>query len=194
MTSTDSFELGRIISGNATTGGPWGLLVAFVVRCDQPAKNVLDRAQAIMSLLLENSRGDWPLNQAWRRVLPSEFMSWFESELSGEEREKHRQYVMSLPYEERMKLAGQWRLSSWLFCMQPSEREWRWSTARCVDDQTMVFVAEFTDWPAGWGQLSALFLACGAETVVEGDVSDRVVSTMIKELSNAFANARKQTL
>jgi hypothetical protein len=167
VTGGEDFELERLRSGDPTIGGHRGFLVAFVVHCDQPARVILDRVIAIMCLLLEKSQDDWPINQAWRRILPSEFMSWFEPELSGEEREKERQRILSLSYDERRRLADRWRLSGWLYSMQPSEREWRWSIARCTDDNTIVCVCEFPDWPAGWGQLSALYLACGASTVDE---------------------------
>jgi hypothetical protein len=183
VTSTEDFEIERIRSGNATIGGHWGFLVAFVVRCTEPSQVVLDKVLAVMSSLLENSRGDWPVNQAWRKLLPSECMSWFEPELSGEEREKHRQYFQSLSHDERMKIADRWQLSDWLYCMQPSEREWRWSIARCIDDNTIVCVCEFANWPAGWGQLAALFLACGAKSVGEGVEYNSDIFTLIGELS-----------
>jgi hypothetical protein len=138
-----------------------------------------------MCLLLEKSQDDWPVNQAWRQMLPSDFMSWFKPELSGDEREQHRQFVEGLSYDERRKLADQWRLSAWLFCMKPEEREWRWAIARCTDDNMIVCVCEFADWPAGWAQLSALFLACGASSVDGGVECKPDLLTSLRAFSDA---------
>jgi len=83
--------------------------------------------------------------------------------MSSEEAE--RRITLPDDEQERLEAIEGWSLSSWLYWLQPAERQWRWWDALIKDDDTVIVAVEVDGWPFPWGALAWLFKGCGADSV-----------------------------
>jgi hypothetical protein len=122
-------ERRRLQSGPSEADRQLGLVrEEYIVACSGNATDVLQRARSVMETVINVSlSGTWPTDDEWPRRLPA----WFVDACKREDAEEKNQVDpdwYDIPQEERRAraLAEKWKLASWTYWMEPSERKWMW--------------------------------------------------------------------
>ena len=160
-------ERSRLEDGAGKANTEFGT-VRFVVRANGSSiSTVLMRAQRILLIINDASRGAWPEEQDWKRLLPEWFVVACAREPTAEEAQAWLARWQSLPWEEqqREERAREWTLAAWLHWMQPDQRAWLWWDAVALDENRATVAIEVEEWPFPWGALAWLFRASGAASV-----------------------------
>jgi hypothetical protein len=131
---------------------------------------VIERAANVLARVLERV-DTWPAEETWQELLPR----WFLDRCAPERADDpafdtsawmERWRAMS-PEEKAAESQEPWRLSSWLYCFDPTEdgggddRSWWWWDAGINELGTEWIEVETTGWPFGTGSLYWLIEASG---------------------------------
>ena len=164
-------EARRIADLGGDTDKPVGLYTEdFDILCPGTAKDVLQRARAVMGIVNEiGMSGPWPTDAEWSCLLPSWFVEACEPEDTEDRGEDMLRHEM--PAEERRALycALKWKLTEWTSWMEPCERVWMWWRADLRDAKNIRVVVDRLgdptpgDPPGLWW----LFSAAGATEIDE---------------------------
>ena len=162
-------ELQRLQSGPRLGEKPSGVgTVRFVARCPLGSTDVLARATSLLKTIDKIALTDWPADEQWASKLPEWFTSACASPITQEQAERWLAWWKGLRANEqaRAEIEKDWSLESWLYWMQPGNRQWFWWDAKALDDCDHILVAvEVEAWPFPWGSLRWLFKAAGASAL-----------------------------
>ena len=144
----------------------------IVARCPGTAETVLKNCREVLLAVLSQDPARWPTDDLWPSLLPDWFIEASAPEESPEDAERYIQWLLALPYEERVRHASEearrfgWSISSFLYWFGPKgERVWRWWDARVEDPEILRVTVEIDGWPWGGGDaLLWLLRASGAST------------------------------
>ncbi len=140
----------------------------FRVRCPFEAQQVLLKAQSVLITIGQYSFPVWPEEEMWRKLLPSWFIAACSSSPTQAEAEKWLEWWQHLSPSEQIQseLTKNWSLDSWLYWMEPENRQWVWGEAKFLSDcDDFLVVIEVESWPFSWGAFRWLLRAAGASTV-----------------------------
>ncbi len=158
----------RLEGGGADTS-PRGVGKArFVVRTSTPsAVATLEKVRESLRIVNAESRGDWPTEEHWRRVLPKWFLDQCAKERTKAEADAWlaRWKKLSMREKEEEERDKKWSLRNWLYWMNPDQRAWYWWDAVVVTDSKLLVAIEVEGWPFPWGAFTWLFRAAGAAEV-----------------------------
>ena len=162
-------ELRRLENAPRPTEKPGGVgTVRFVARCPLGASSVLAKVISVLKSVDEIARNDWPTEERWLAILPEWFTSACASPMTPEQAEQWLVWWKGLPPNEqaRAEIEKDWSLDSWLYWMEPNNRQWFWWDAKALDDCDCILLAvEVEGWPFPWGSLRWLFKAAGASAL-----------------------------
>jgi hypothetical protein len=142
--------------------------VRFIAKCSGNSSDVLSKAKELMTIVNHNSVPRWPSEAEWRHLLPKWFVKQCSPEKSQQEAEEWLARWKSLSPEEQKKVeaTNAWSLLNWLYWLEPENRQWYWWDAIVLDRNTLVIAVGTDSWPFGWGDLSWLLRAAGANQVI----------------------------
>lgn len=162
-------EIERLKQPPSSNETPEGIgIVRFIVRCPLGADVVLANAKSVLGLVASKTFGPWPEESEWQRLLPEWFVAACAPPPSQEEAERWLKWWQRLspPEQAETEINKDWSLDSWLYWMEPENRQWTWWDARVVPDCDHILLAvEVDSWPFPWGALRWLFKASGASVV-----------------------------
>jgi hypothetical protein len=143
-------------------------LVEVTASAKGDAYKVLDRARAVLSLVLIHGDGRRPELSEWMEILPRWFVDACAPEQSLEDEEQWITWWRNLPHEEQRNASREkrWTLSGWLLWFEPSERPWYWWDGIAEDSNRLRVFVEIIDWPGVFGALEWLLRASGAINIV----------------------------
>jgi len=121
-----------------------------------------------MVVIDKSSLSSWPTESEWRQLLPIWFTESCQPSQTQAEAERWLKWWQRLSPQEQAEaeLNKDWSLDSWLYWMEPENRQWTWWDAKAVNDCDHLLVAVEVDcWPFPWGALRWLFRAAGASAV-----------------------------
>jgi hypothetical protein len=162
-------EIARLKQPSSSHETPEGVgTVRFIIRCPLGADLVLENAKCVLELVASNSFGSWPDEAEWRQILPDWFVAACAPSPSQEESDRWLKWWQGLSPQEQSEaeINKDWSLDSWLYWMEPENRQWTWWDGQVVPGCDHVLVAvEVDSWPFPWGALRWLFKASGASAV-----------------------------
>lgn len=151
-----------------------GMGANFIIKCLGNSNDVLEMAHEVLLIINQHYDNDeWPSLDSWRNILPRDFIDKFDLELTEEEVRSYNKWWFNLPFSKKLKEAKKsrkWRLSNWLAWFEPNDRIWFWWGAVIIDKNHFVVSVKVLDDPFLSGALKWLFLASGAQNVIEEDV------------------------
>jgi hypothetical protein len=161
-------ERRRLLDGPSRDEEPDGSLVAVDVVCDD-TDQLLARCREVLTVVLDNSDGEWPSDERWLDLLPVWFVAVSAPELTPTEVEEYRTRWEAMSPEERRAEAAvekPWAVSDWIFWFDPDDRHWYWWEAEVTGTTGLRIWIEVDTWPAPVGSLEWLLRAAGAREVV----------------------------
>jgi hypothetical protein len=168
-TSRLEAELRRLGDAPHQNEKPIGVgTIRFVARCPLGAGDVLERVISVLRTIDEVALEGWPTDEQWATKLPEWFTSACASSMTPDEAERWLAWWRGLPpdEQERSEREKDWSLDSWLYWMEPCNRQWYWWDAEVLDDCDHILVAvEVEAWPFPWGALRWLFKTAGASAL-----------------------------
>jgi len=150
--------------------------VSFVARCPLGGKDVWARVISVLKIVDETALTGWPTDEQWAVKLPEWFTSSCAAPMTQEQAERWHAWWKGLSAVEQAKAESEkrWSLDSWLYWLQPENRQWFWWDATELGDSDHIIVAvEVEAWPFPWGSLRWLFKAAGASNL-EPDPADEI--------------------
>jgi hypothetical protein len=135
-----------------------------------PAEQIIQRATEVLRVVDEHT-ASWPDLDGWRSLLPSWFVAAAAPERTAEEEAAEQERIRRLPPAELADAAAsrQWPLSSWLYWLEPAQRQWYWWSATAPAADTALVTIWIAGWPAPLGALDWLLRAAGATSVDHDD-------------------------
>jgi hypothetical protein len=161
-------ERRRLLNGPSPDEEPDGSLVPVDVVCDD-ADQLLARCREVLTVVLDNSDGEWPSDERWLDLLPAWFVTASAPEQTPAEVEEFRARWEAMSPEERRAEAARekpWAVSDWIFWFHPEDRHWYWWEAEVTSTAGLRIWIEVDAWPAPVGSLEWLLRAAGAREVV----------------------------
>ncbi len=172
MDSADSrieTEMLHLRNGPASDERPGGMgTVRFVAPCPMDPDLVLERVKSVLLALDEVASMEWLTDEEWKRELPEWFVSRCAKPLTLKQADERLRLRKKLPLEEELRVIDEydWSLPEWLYCVNPTNRQWYWWDAKAIPEEGMIRVAvEVLDWPFPWSDLRWLFRVAGASTL-----------------------------
>ncbi|MDS0526550.1 hypothetical protein NNC19_12735 [Clostridium sp. SHJSY1] len=140
-------------------------LTRFEVQCNGNSKGVLNRVKDVLEIVLQQDVKRWLTVEEWKCTLPKWFIESCADEITQEEAEQR----LTLSLEERIKISKNegWALSSWIYWLNPNEKQWYWWESNIIDENILIVTVQSEDYPFAWGALEWLLLASGAIKVEE---------------------------
>lgn len=160
-----SREAERLQNAPGLDERPAGLgTVQFIASCAGDAEASLKRAKEIMAIVSGATFATWPPIDIWSDLLPDWFVSACARARTEAESADFMKWWRTLPPDEQaaVERTERWSLESWLYWMEPDNREWTWWDGCAVNPDTILIAVEARDWPFAWGALRWLFRAAGA--------------------------------
>jgi hypothetical protein len=162
-------ELRRLKNAPRPDEKPGGAgTVRFVAQCPHGASDILAKVTSLLKTIDEVALNGWPTDEQWAVKLPEWFTSACAPPMTQEKAERWLAWWKGLPPDEqaRAEIEKDWSLDSWLYWMEPNNRQWFWWDAKALDDCDHILVAiEVEAWPFPWGSLRWMFKAAGASAL-----------------------------
>jgi hypothetical protein len=161
-------ELRRLQNGRSADDKPSGTRIArLCVTCSTDPLEAVLGAKEVLKALDRAALAGWPQAQ----ISPS-FPAWFIAacapESSRQDAEQWVAWWSKLSEKEKIKAEEEkdWSLESWLYWMEPQNREWFWWDAQVeTNPDRIILQLEVTAWPFSWGALRWLLRTAGASGV-----------------------------
>jgi hypothetical protein len=133
----------------------------------QSPQAVIDRCREVLIAVLTAPHDPWPSDDSWASLLPRWFVEVCPPEGSAEDEQRWLAWWRTLPWPEQYAVseAAPWSLPTWIYWLQPDERQWFWVDAHIVDETHFSVAVEVSEWPAPLGALKWLIRAADSDHV-----------------------------
>jgi hypothetical protein len=137
--------------------------VEFTVDAPGKASDVLTRARAVMSAVVDNGEAQPSLDE-WKQMLPAWFVAACAPERTKEQAAAWLVWWRTLSRADQVAAEEKlgWSLSDWLYWLEPDQRDWYWWDGSQLSDDTAKVTVEVVDFNAPLGSFRWLLTAVGA--------------------------------
>lgn len=101
----------------------------ILFRCDEP-QECLDRIITVMSKIVVHDRSDWPVDEAWRQILPDWLLRTFTTYSPSE--------IEQILADKSSWADLDWTFGSWLDRMQ--DRDWKWWSTKTAENSVTITI------------------------------------------------------